>query len=82
MLGMPNGFQIDFNNITLANSSVNFNASLIGGIPETQEMVHCCADQGITPEIQIIKAEEINNAWEKVVNKEAHNHYVIDASTF
>jgi uncharacterized zinc-type alcohol dehydrogenase-like protein len=30
----------------------------------------------------MIKAEEINDAWEKVVNKEARYRYVIDASTF
>ncbi|MCB9277052.1 MAG: NAD(P)-dependent alcohol dehydrogenase [Lewinellaceae bacterium] len=81
-VGMPEGFELSFSNIALAASRVNFNASLIGGIPETQEVVHYCADNGIRPEIQIIKAEEINDAWEKVVNKEARYRYVIDASTF
>lgn len=81
-VGMPEGFQINLNNIALANSRVNFNSSLIGGIPETQEVVHYCADNGIRPEIQIITAEEINDAWEKVVNKEARYRYVIDAATF
>ncbi|WP_242502055.1 NAD(P)-dependent alcohol dehydrogenase [Flagellimonas olearia] len=81
-VGMPNGFQLSFNNLALASSRVNFNASLIGGIPETQEVVHFCADNGIKPEIQIIKAEEVNEAWNKVVNKEARYRYVIDAATF
>ena len=35
----------------------------------------------IYPQIQIIKAEEINEAWKKVVNKEAHYRFVIDAAT-
>lgn len=81
-VGMPEGFELSFSNIALASSRVNFNASLIGGIPETQEVVHYCADNGIRPEIQVIKAEEINEAWEKVVNKEARYRYVIDAATF
>lgn len=81
-VGMPEGFQINLSNIALANSRVNFNSSLIGGIPETQEVVHYCADNGIKPEIEIIKANQINEAWEKVVNKEARYRYVIDAATF
>ena len=81
-VGMPEGFQINMNNIALASSRVNFNSSLIGGIPETQEVVHYCADNGITPEIQIINADQINEAWENVVNKKARYRYVIDAATF
>jgi uncharacterized zinc-type alcohol dehydrogenase-like protein len=61
---------------------VNFNGSLIGGIPETQEVMDYCADNKIYPQIQVIKASEINDAWGKVVNKEARYRYVIDASTF
>lgn len=81
-VGMPNGFQIDLSNIALASSRVNFNASLIGGIPETQEVVHYCADNKIHPEIKVIAAKDVNEAWENVVNKKARYRYVIDASTF
>ena len=81
-VGMPEGFQFAMNNIALASSRVNFNASLIGGIPETQEVVHYCADNGIKPEIKVISAGEVNQAWENVVNKMARYRYVIDAATF
>jgi len=81
-VGMPEGFQLNLNNLGLAASRVNFNASLIGGIPETQEVIHYCADNRVLPQIQIIKAEQINEAWEKVVNKGARYRYVIDAATF
>lgn len=81
-IGMPEGFAINLSNIALAASRVNFNASLIGGLPETQEVVHYCADNGIRPEIQMITSEQINDAWDKVVNKEARYRYVIDAATF
>lgn len=82
LVGMPINSEININNLMLSFARVNFNASLIGGIPETQEVVHYCADNGIRPNIEIISAEEINNAWEKVVNKEARYRYVIDAATF
>ncbi len=81
-VGMPAGFNLTLNNIALANTHVNFNASLIGGMPETQEVVDYCADNKIFPQIQIIKAEQINDAWTKVLNKEARYRYVIDAATF
>lgn len=80
-VGMPTGFELAISNIGLASSRVNYNASLIGGIPETQEVVHFCADNGIRPQIEIIKAEEVNEAWEKVLNKEARYRFVIDSAT-
>ncbi|NBW38118.1 MAG: NAD(P)-dependent alcohol dehydrogenase [Cytophagia bacterium] len=81
-VGMPVGFQLTLSNIGMAMSRVNFNASLIGGIPETQEVMDYCANNKVLPQIQIIKADQINNAWEKILNKEARYRYVIDASTF
>ncbi len=81
-VGMPEGFSLNMSALGLSFNRVNFNASLIGGMPETQEVVNYCADNKIHPKIQIIKAEEINKAWEDVVNKKARYRYVIDAATF
>jgi alcohol dehydrogenase (NADP+)/uncharacterized zinc-type alcohol dehydrogenase-like protein len=81
-VGMPAGFNLTLNNIAMANTHVNFNASLIGGMPETQEVVDYCANNKVFPQIQIINAEQINDAWTKVLNKEARYRYVIDAATF
>ena len=81
-VGMPIKFETTLNALVLASSRVNFNASLIGGMKETQEVVNYCADNKIHPLIQIIKAEQINEAWENVVNKKARYRYVIDAATF
>ncbi len=81
-VGMPVGFQLTISNLALAASRVNYNASLIGGIPQTQEIVDYCAENKIYPRIQVIQAAAINDAWEKVLNKEARYRYVIDASTF
>jgi uncharacterized zinc-type alcohol dehydrogenase-like protein len=81
-VGMPVGFELKVSNIGLANTRVNFNASLIGGIPETQEVVHYCADNNVLPKIEVIKASQINDAWTKVLAKQARYRYVIDAATF
>lgn len=81
-VGVPIGGEYTVNSFNMMFNRVNYNTSLIGGVPETQEVVHFCADNGVRPEIEIIKAEQINEAWEKVVNKEARYRYVIDAATF
>ncbi len=80
-VGMPVGFNLTLSNIGLANTRVNFNASLIGGIPETQEVVAYCADHKVFPQIQVIKAAEVNDAWAKVLDKKARYRFVIDAAT-
>lgn len=79
-VGMPEGFQLNVGLFGICLSRVNFNVSLIGGIPETQDVVDFCEKNNITPMIQIIKPEEVTKAWEKVVNKEARYRYVIDIS--
>ncbi|TGN40782.1 NAD(P)-dependent alcohol dehydrogenase [Klebsiella oxytoca] len=80
-VGMPTNFSYNINNIALSLSRVNYNASLIGGIPETQDVVNYCAKNRVLPEIQIINANEITEAYKKVVNKEARFRFVIDSST-
>lgn len=72
---------VTINNSQMIRNRVNFNGSLIGGVPETQEVLDYCAENKIYPNIQIIKAEALNEVWEKVFNKEARYRYVIDAAT-
>ncbi|MEC9261353.1 MAG: NAD(P)-dependent alcohol dehydrogenase, partial [Pseudomonadota bacterium] len=80
-VGMPNGFTVSVNALALSSSQVNFNASLIGDMQETQEIVDYCVEHNIRPEIQVIPASDVNKAWESVVNKTARYRYVIDSST-
>ena len=56
--------------------------SNIGGIPETQEMLDFCAEHGYASDIEVISADQINDAWERVVNSDVRYRFVIDASTF
>ena len=80
-VGIPINGELMINNTNMIFNRVNFNGSLIGGIAETQEVMNYCAENKIYPKIEIIKAEEINEAWKKVVNKEARYRFVIDAAT-
>ncbi|WP_386342294.1 NAD(P)-dependent alcohol dehydrogenase [Xanthomonas citri pv. citri] len=55
--------------------------SMIGGIPETQEMLDFCAERGIVPDIELIRADEINVAYERMLKGEVKYRFVIDNAT-
>jgi uncharacterized zinc-type alcohol dehydrogenase-like protein len=59
----------------------SFAGSMIGGIPETQEMLDFCAEHGIGAEIEVIPAEQINEAFERVLASDVRYRFVIDTST-
>jgi uncharacterized zinc-type alcohol dehydrogenase-like protein len=56
--------------------------STIGGIRETQEMLEFCAEHGIAPETELIGADRINEAYERVLSSDVRYRFVIDAATF
>ncbi|MEU6239806.1 MULTISPECIES: NAD(P)-dependent alcohol dehydrogenase [unclassified Streptomyces] len=59
----------------------SLSSSGIGGIAETQEMLDFCAAHGIGAEIELIAAEEINDAYERVLNSDVRYRFVIDTAT-
>ncbi len=59
----------------------SFAGSLIGGIRETQEMLDFCAEHGIGADVEVIGADQINEAWERVLASDVRYRFVIDVST-
>lgn len=59
----------------------NLAGSLIGGIPETQEMLDFCAEHGIVADIEMIRADEINDAYERMLRGEVKYRFVIDSAS-
>ncbi|MDR6478890.1 putative zinc-type alcohol dehydrogenase-like protein [Burkholderia sp. OAS925] len=55
--------------------------SMIGGIPETQEMLDFCARHNIVADVEIINAAEINTAYERMLKGDVKYRFVIDNST-
>ncbi|MFI9581172.1 NAD(P)-dependent alcohol dehydrogenase [Streptomyces sp. NPDC052236] len=53
----------------------------IGGIQETQEMLDFCAEHGLGAEIELIRADEINEAYERVLASDVRYRFVIDTAT-
>ena len=56
-------------------------ASLIGGIKETQELLDFCAEHGIVADIEMIKADEVNAAYERMMKGDVKYRFVMDIST-
>lgn len=59
----------------------SFAGSMIGGIRETQEMLDFCAEHNIASEIEVISADQIDEAWERVLASDVRYRFVIDVST-
>ncbi|MGW8377489.1 NAD(P)-dependent alcohol dehydrogenase [Streptomyces sp. ODS28] len=59
----------------------SFAGSLIGGIPETQEMLDFCAKHGIGSDIEVVSGEQINEAYERVLSSDVRYRFVIDTAT-
>ncbi|CAN5571877.1 NAD(P)-dependent alcohol dehydrogenase [soil metagenome] len=55
--------------------------SLIGGIPETQEMLDFCAQRGITCEVEMISIDQINEAYERMLKSDVKYRFVIDMAS-
>jgi uncharacterized zinc-type alcohol dehydrogenase-like protein len=58
-----------------------FAGSGIGGIRETQEMLDFCADKGITADIEMIRIQQVNEAYERLLKNDVKYRFVIDIAS-
>jgi uncharacterized zinc-type alcohol dehydrogenase-like protein len=58
-----------------------FAGSGIGGIPETQEMLDFCAERGIVCDIEMIRMDQVNEAYERLLKGDVKYRFVIDMAT-
>jgi len=56
--------------------------SMIGGVPELQEMLNFCGEKNIVSDVEVIKADYANTAYDRTVASDVKYRFVIDASTF
>jgi uncharacterized zinc-type alcohol dehydrogenase-like protein len=72
---------LNLNAFSLITGRRSFAGSMIGGIAETQEMLDFCAEHGIDADIEVIGADQVNEAYERVLASDVRYRFVIDAST-
>jgi len=73
-LAPVNNMQVAFKRRTVA-------GSLIGNLADTQEVLDFCAEHGIGPEIEMIRIQDINDAYKKVEKGDVRFRYVIDMAS-
>jgi uncharacterized zinc-type alcohol dehydrogenase-like protein len=59
----------------------SLSGSLIGGIQETQQMLDFCGKHNITPEIEVIPMNKVNEAYERVLKSDVRYRFVLDIAT-
>ncbi len=75
----PTPAQIPAFNLIFGRKSIA--GSLIGGIPETQEMLDFCAEHNIVSDVEVIAMRDINDAYERMLKGDVRYRFVIDMST-
>ena len=71
----------DVDTATMVFQHVGITGSLIGGIADTQEIVDLCAEHDIRPKIEMIRMDEINDAFERMQEEDVRFRHVIDMAT-
>ena len=79
-LGMPE-HEMAVPPFPLAAMRRSLSGSMIGGIPETQDMLDFCAKHGVRPEIELIEPDYINEAYERVLASDVRYRFVIDTAS-
>lgn len=79
-LGLPEK-PIEVRGFSLAANRRSLAGSMVGGIAQTQEMLDFCAAHGIGAEIEVIAADQINEAFDRVVRSDVRYRFVIDTAT-
>jgi uncharacterized zinc-type alcohol dehydrogenase-like protein len=73
--------QLSLDVFSLIGARRSFAGSMIGGIALTQEMLDFCAGHGIGAEVEVISADRINDAYERVLASDVRYRFVIDTAT-
>ena len=81
IIGLP-GKPYAVNAGTMLDGRRSIAGSMIGGMPELQEMLNFCGEKNIVSDVEVINADYINKAYERTVASDVKYRFVIDASSF
>src|SRR5436190_14904891 len=79
-VGLPSGEeQLSPFNLVLGRRSIA--GSLIGGLPETQEMLDYCGRRNIAADVEVIPIQQVNQAYDRMVKSDVRYRFVIDLAS-
>ena len=79
MLGIPKT-PLQVPALSLETKRRSIAGSIMGGIPETQEMLDFCAARGITADVEILPVYQVNDAFERLKRNDVRYRFVLDLS--
>ncbi|MBR7722580.1 NAD(P)-dependent alcohol dehydrogenase [Microvirga sp. SRT04] len=80
-VGLLGPYKAPLNNQEVAMHRRSVAGSIIGSIAETQEVLEFCAQHNILPEVEMIEMQDINKAFDKMMDEEVRFRYVIDMAS-
>ena len=81
LVGMPDSPHPSPSAFKLMSRRRSLSASPIGGIKETQEMLDFCAQHGIVSDVEVIRMDQINEAYERMLRSDVKYRFSIDMRT-
>lgn len=81
LVGYLGNLEPAVNSVPLITGRKSVAGSVIGGIAETQEMLDFCGKHGITSDIEMIKIQDINTAYERMLKSDVKYRFVIDIAS-
>lgn len=81
LVGYLGGLEPILNTVLMLLGRKSVAGSVIGGIAEIQEMLDFCGEHNIVSEIEIIKMQDINNAYERMLKSDVRYRFVIDMAS-
>ena len=81
LVGFLGGLDPILNTVPMVLKRKSVAGSLIGGIKETQEMLDFCGEHGITSDVEVIRMQDINGAYERLLKSDVKYRFVIDMAS-
>jgi uncharacterized zinc-type alcohol dehydrogenase-like protein len=80
LVGLPDKFPVvNVGNLIFKRASLA--GSMIGGMPETQEMLEYCGQHNITADVEMISIQQVNEAYERMLRQDVKYRFVIDMNS-
>ncbi len=81
LVGFLGGLEPALNTVSMIMGRKSVAGSVIGGIAETQEVLDFCGKHGITADVEMIKIQDINEAYERMLKSDVKYRFVIDMAS-
>lgn len=82
LVGYLGGLEPFLNSVPMIRGRKSVAGSVIGGIAETQELLDFCGKNNIVSEIELIRMQDINEAYERMLKSDVRYRFVIDMASF